>query len=140
MGRPRKPLAIVKATGRDKVNPARYDRRIEPLNGAIGDPPGYLSEQERRYWAQFVFEMSWLRVSDTALLEMAVKLRARVESPDCGSRTLALFRSVLNDLGGSPTRRSNVDAPDANQRDMFEDPGEAFFNDPTDKYLNWKGR
>lgn len=74
----------------------------------------------------FTLEMVWLRRSDTALLEIASKLRVRVESPDCGGKTMALYRSVLADLGGSPTKRSNVDAPDGDQPDMFDDPADEY--------------
>jgi hypothetical protein len=70
--------------------------------------------------------MDWLRSSDAALLEIACKLRVAVAEQECGVARMTLYRSVLADLGGSPTRRSNVDAPDADQPDMFED-GDEFF-------------
>ena len=126
MPRPRTPIAVAAATGRLAHDPARFKHRPEPKNGPIGEPPKHLSPAEKKCWRLFCTEMDWLRSSDAALLEVACKLRVAVSEPDCGVAKLTLFRSVLADLGGSPTRRSNVDASDADQPDMFEDGAEFF--------------
>lgn len=135
MPRPRTPLAIAEAAGRTAHDPARFKHRPEPRNAPIGEPPKHMSPAEKNAWRQFCEEMKWLRASDSALLAIACRLRVATAEPDCGIAKITAYRSVLSDLGGSPTRRSTVDAPDADQPDMF---GANDDDDPDgEKYLSW---
>ncbi|MFM9847550.1 MAG: hypothetical protein ACKVP3_10365 [Hyphomicrobiaceae bacterium] len=104
----RTPLHVARATGRDRVNPARFADRREPKNRPIGDPPKHLGPEEAAAWYEFCGEMDWLRESDRAALELASALRVQVRKPDCKPRTQTLFRTLLCDLGGNPTRRGGV--------------------------------
>jgi hypothetical protein len=100
----------------------------EVKNLPIGQPPSHLGAEEVAAWHEFVQEMEWLRESDRALLELASVLRVQVRKPDCRPRTQTLFRTILCDLGGNPTRRGAVDGD--TQGDFF-DP-----DDPVAQYLS----
>ncbi len=110
MPRRRTPLAKAHLTGAAAKHPERYNKRSEPATpGPIGDSPSWLTEQERKMWLAFTWEMPWLSASDRAALGSACVLRARMEARETTTAAeFREFRMVLTTLGGTPTSRSSV--------------------------------
>lgn len=126
MARTRLTLAHAKATGAIDKNPKRFRERREPASAPLGKPPATLNAQEREAWEAFRKELPWLRQADRAALELASAVRARVLSdPGSGTKMRALLRSLLVDLGATPTSRSKILLPGD---DDDEDPAERFIN------------
>jgi len=60
-------------------------------------------------WRKFVAEMPWLCESDRAIVELACRLRAAIESgKPVASGELTLYRQTLAQLGGTPADRHRV--------------------------------
>lgn len=116
MARPRKPTALVVASGRDQVNPGRYKERIqnEPdVSTGIGDPPDYIKNTDeclaRDAWRQFCIEIPWLNQSHTALLEAASLIRGDIMAGNSpGVPRLTLMRALLQSLGATPSDSSKI--------------------------------
>lgn len=127
--RPRTPLAVAKATGATKINPARYEGRERSGDwNPLGNPSAHLNLSEKAAWESFRVELPHLVEADRALLEVACKLRAQLAhiDGDAGLKRLQTYRALLADLGASPTRRSLIKEP-PKQTDMFEE-GDEFFD------------
>ena len=84
-------MEIVVATGRDKINPARYadrasftDKELSP----IGDPPKSAPQRIKKLWAEFVNEFPWLRESDRAAIYALCVMRRVIEdnSDECDAK------------------------------------------------------
>ncbi|MBK0327901.1 hypothetical protein I5535_11415 [Rhodobacteraceae bacterium F11138] len=123
MARRKTPLAKAELTGQIRNHPGRYaDRREPETAGPIGDPPKWLTAQERAAWRAFAQELPWLTASDTALVSGAAALRARIEARD--GITASDFRELrmfLTAMGGTPTSRSSVAIPEpVEQHDPWE--------------------
>lgn len=109
MPRPKNPQQFAKVTGADTRNPQRYEGRADPVVDVVGDPPARLSPAQSATWRLFVSEVPWLRKSDRALLEIACRLRSRMETdPDMGIAALAQFRLCLSAMGATPVDRSKI--------------------------------
>ncbi|MDP9039823.1 MAG: hypothetical protein M3O02_11220 [Acidobacteriota bacterium] len=82
MGRPRKPTAVLEATGAFQKDPRRAEARAnEPkANGPIGDPPAYFDNVHRAIWFELIDECpsGVLAKSDRKHLELASRLTAKM--------------------------------------------------------------
>lgn len=115
-GRPRKPVALQVASGRDKQNPGRYrDRKKNEPTGLadVGDPPDYIKDtpecRARSAWKEFAIECPWLTQSDRALLEAASMIRGDIMAGQIvGVPRLTLLRGILQSLGATPADKSKV--------------------------------
>ena len=132
--RQRTPMEIVVATGRDKINPARYadrasftDKELSP----IGDPPKSAPQRIKKLWAEFVNEFPWLRESDRAAIYALCVMRRVIEdnSDECDAKFFKQYFDALKAIGGTPAERTKMpkDRKDADKSD--DDDGE--------KYVNW---
>jgi hypothetical protein len=126
MPKPRLASAVAKATGAADKNPQRFRDRKEPKVAALGEPPEWMvCENELSAWHGFKQEMPWLAESDRTLVEVAARLRGRmIRDPDMGVNALAQLRLCLQAMGGTPSDRSKVGAPD----EESDDPADQFFN------------
>lgn len=128
MARQKTPLAKARLTGAAAKNPQRYRGRSEPEAGApVGNPPAYLSAEEKAFWRQFCDELLWLRISDRAILAATCILRNRLhKDPNPTIAALREFRAHLGALGATPVDR---------QRVQWNPPEDDDPNDPLNKFL-----
>ncbi len=110
----RKPKAHAEITGAAMKNPKRYRGWADPAPTELGAPPNRLSEDERLAWDELATELPWLARSDRKLIEITVKLIARLRrNPEMGLNGLAQLRLCLQALGATPSDRSRiVEAPE----------------------------
>lgn len=123
MARPRLPSAVAAATGADKKNPGRFAGRSKPNAPPLGSAPAKFTGPQKAAWAAFKDEMPWLSKSDRAVVQVASRLRAAMETDaDFPMAGFAQLRMCLSAMGGTPADRTKVSAPD----DEDEDPLEKF--------------
>jgi hypothetical protein len=110
---PRTPLSRAQATGRTTKDPARFaSRRRVTQARPLGQPPSWLTAEQRKAWALFAAELPWLNGAHRAILELASVLRARLMSGETpGVNALTLYRQTLGQLGGTPADESKIQAP-----------------------------
>ncbi len=128
MPRPRTPKAKARATGRDKVNPARFEGRNEPVvKEPLGDPPKWMkdtdSSKAATAWAIIRDEIPWLNSSHRSLVEIAATIRGRLMAGgEVGVQALNLLRQCLGQMGATPADASKAGAmPGDEGRDPAED-------------------
>lgn len=127
MANPRTPVAKAEVSGAAAKNPQRHRAKAKPAVANIPAAPGHLTKPQKVAWAMFVGEMPWLGASDTAMLEIAARIRGDLAAgEDVGVTALSMYQSVLSKLGGSPSDRSKVSVPDGEQAD----PADKFFGRP----------
>lgn len=126
MPRPRTPKAVADATGAAGKNPQRFRDRKDPKVASLGGAPDWMvCGHELSAWEGFKREMPWLAESDRTLVEVAARLRGRmIKDPEMGVNALAQLRLCLQAMGGTPSDRSKVGAPDEDR----DDPADQFFN------------
>ena len=106
-GRPRKPTAVLEASGAFEKDPQRRDARAnEPAsNGPIGNPPDYFDENHRDVWFELA-DMApdgVLAKSDRLHLEVAVRLTVKMRlAPAKMPKWLSYLGKALTTLGMSP--------------------------------------
>lgn len=129
MPRPRTPLAKARLTGRDKVNPARFTGRNEPLIAEdLGDAPEWLRDTEnakpREAWEQLRDSIPWLNSSHRGISVIAATVMGRMMAgQDVGTQSMNLLRQCLGQMGATPADASRVGLPDV----PVDDPAEEFF-------------
>jgi hypothetical protein len=125
MARPRLPQDVAAATGAIVKNAGRFKGRSAPKVQPLGAPPRRFTEAQRAAWESFSVEMPWLAKPDRAVVELASRLRAAMEAdPEFPISGFAQLRMCLSQMGGTPTDRSKVAAPD----EETDDPAAEFFN------------
>ena len=124
-GRPRVPEAVAQVTGAAAKNPQRHRDRANPKVTKLGPPPTYLNPEEVRAWRLFEAELPWLGSSDRVVVEMAVRIRAKMAEGMLSMAAMTEMRQILNALGATPAARSKVIAP---PEEEDEDPADRFFN------------
>lgn len=123
MARPRLPDAVASATGADKKNPGRFAGRPKVKAVPLGAPPAKFDADQKAAWRAFADEMPWLNKSDRTVVQVASRLRAAMENdPQFPMAGFAQLRMCLSAMGGTPTDRTKVSAPD----DKDEDPLDQF--------------
>ena len=125
MSRPRLPAKVAEATGADGKNPGRFKGRSSPKVDPLGAAPRGFTQEQREAWAQFADEMPWLGKSDRTVVEVASRLRAAMKAdPLFPMAGFAQLRMCLSSMGGTPSDRTKVAAPNEEEAD------------PSDEYLN----
>lgn len=125
MSRPRLPQAVAEATGAAMKNPQRFRDRKQPESKPLGKPSKLLTGDECSFWDSFRAEMPWLTEADRTVVETAAKLRCRVMTdPECPIAAITQLRLCLQAMGGTPTTRTKVGAPDEDD----DDPADQYFN------------
>lgn len=131
MPRPRTPLAKARVTGRDKVNPARFAGRNEPLiDDDLGDAPNWLVDTDttkpREAWEQLRTSIPWLNSSHRGIVSIAATVMGRmIARQEVGTHSLNLLRQCLGQMGGTPADAGRISLPEA--------PGEP---DPADEFFD----
>lgn len=126
MANPRLPAKVAEITGAAARSPYRHKGRKAP-NGTrpLGEPYKSMSDAERAAWYGFADELPWLNSSHRALLQLACRLRARLNSdPDMGVSAMHSYSSVLSKLGATPVDETKVNHGEGED----EDPAERYFN------------
>lgn len=128
MPRPRLPKAKAAALGSDKVNPARFEGRNEPIIFTpIGEPFEWMKPQAKLAWADMVAEIPWLNGSHRGILQIAATIRGRMmgdSAEDVGVQAMNLYRQCLGQMGATPADASKAGAMPGGEE---KDPGEEFF-------------
>jgi len=112
MANHRTPLAIVEASGRIAVNPARYRDREEPAAAAPLIPAGshLMPEQSARFeW--FRVNLYYLTETDRPLVELAARLWAAVDDGSISDSGRGQYIGLCGRLGCSPSDRTKVSLP-----------------------------
>jgi hypothetical protein len=128
MANPRLPAMKAEVTGAAAKNAGRYaDRKAPKGPRPLGQPYKMMSEAEQAAWIEFADELPWLNSSHRALLQLACRLRARLNTdPDMGVNAMQAYSAILSKLAATP-----VDETKANHGDEAdEDPADAYFGRP----------
>lgn len=118
----RLPAAVAKVTGAAAKNPQRYAGRADPAVQPLGAPPDRLTDAQAAIWHELAGAFPWLARSDRHLVRLAVDLQTMIDTGTAPIAAYAQMRLVLQSMGGTPTDRSRVTAPD----DESDDPAQEF--------------
>lgn len=111
MPRPRTPTAKAKLTGAAANHPERFKARSDPKSsGPVGDPPAFLSGNEKKAWRDFAGRWSWITADDEPALVALCQMRALIEDKNFEKNAAfyTAYRLAMSDFGGSPVSRSKV--------------------------------
>ncbi len=110
----RKATNVIAAKGGFKTNPARR-RADPPSSGMVGQPPAYLSEDEKATWQELLATspQGVLQASDAVALELAATLLSdyRRDRSSFNAGRLAVLQKALSAIGRTPVDRGRVAAP-----------------------------
>lgn len=126
MARPRLPAAKAEVIGAHLKDAGRFaDRKAPKRTRPIGEPYKMMSEAEQSAWHEFAHELPWLNSSHRALLQLACRLRARLNNdPDMGVNAMQAYSAILSKLAATPVDETKVNH------------GEGEDEDPADRYFN----
>lgn len=124
MARPRLPAAKAAVSGAALKDAGRFkDRKAPKGTRALGQPYKFMTEAEQAAWFEFANELPWLNSSHRALLQLACRLRARLNTdPDMGVNAMQAYSAVLSKLAATPvdeTKVSHGDEAEADPADQF---------------------
>ena len=126
MANPRLPAQVAEVTGAAARSPYRHkDRKAPKRTRPLGEPYRMMSEAEQSAWLEFASELPWLNSSHRALLQLACRLRARLNTdPDMGVNAMQAYSAILSKLAATPVDETKVSH------------GEGEDEDPADRYFN----
>ena len=126
MPKPRLPAAKAEVSGAILKDAGRFkDRKAPKGTRPLGKPYKAMSEAEQNAWHEFAAELPWLNSSHRALLQLACRLRARLnDDPDMGVNAMQAYSAILSKLAATPVDETRISP--ATEKD----------NDPTDKFFN----
>lgn len=119
------PAAKAEATGAAVMNAGRFKDRKAPKGARpLGSPYKAMSEAEQLAWQEFAEELPWLNSSHRALLQLACRLRARLNTdPDMGVNAMQAYSAILSKLAATPVDETKVNHGDEGE----SDPADIFF-------------
>lgn len=125
MPRPRLPAAKAEVSGAALIHAGRFaDRKAPKRTRALGEPYKMMSDAEQAAWHEFADELPWLNSSHRALLHLACRLRARLNTdPDMGVNAMQAYSAILSKLAATPVDETKVSHGD----DGDEDPSDKYF-------------
>lgn len=128
MPKPRLPAAKAEVSGAVLKDAGRFaDRKAPKGTRPLGAPYKMMSEAEQSAWHEFAAELPWLNSSHRALLQLACRLRARLNTdPDMGVNAMQAYSAVLSKLAATPVDETKVSMPDGDE----SDPADAYFGRP----------
>lgn len=127
MPRPRLPAAKAAVSGAAIINAGRFEGRTGPKARKLGDPYKAMGEAEQAAWHEFAGELPWLNFGHRALLQLACRLRARLNTdPDMGVNAMQAYSAILSKLAATPVDETKVDHGDEGEAD----PTDRFFGRP----------
>lgn len=126
MANPRLPAVKAEVTGAAVSHPGRHAERKAPKGTRpLGEPYVKMSDDEQNAWHEFAAELPWLNSSHRALLHLACRLRARLNTdPDMGVNAMQAYSAILSKLAATPVDETRISVPG----DDDEDPADAFFS------------
>ena len=127
-GRPRKPLALLEASGAMKKNPQRFRARAEEptVDLPLGPPPAkWMRDAENGSGDARRLVEAWEKISsriamlphgvvtaaDDLGVELACRLLVKIEGGYAKNSDVSQFRALLADLGLTPTGRARQQGP-----------------------------
>ena len=128
MARPRLPAAKAEVIGATLKDAGRFaDRKAPKGTRPLGQPYKTMTEDEESAWHEFAAELPWLNSSHRALLQLACRLRARLNSdPDMGVNAMQAYSAILSKLAATPVDETKVNYGDEGEAD----PADRFFSRP----------
>lgn len=126
MAKPRLPAAKAEVLGAHLKDAGRFkDRKAPKGTRALGQPYKMMTEAEQSAWREFAAELPWLNSSHRALLQLACRLRARLNSdPDMGVNAMQAYSAILSKLAATPVDETKVNHGDSED----EDPADRYFH------------
>lgn len=126
MARPRLPAAKAEVIGAAIKDAGRFkDRKPPKGTRSLGEPYKAMSEAEQVAWHEFADELPWLNSSHRALLQLACRLRARLNNdPDMGVNAMQAYSAILSKLAATPVDETKVNYGD----EADQDPADRYFN------------
>ena len=126
MANPRLPAKVAEVTGAAARSPYRHkDRKAPKRTRALGEPYKAMSDAEQIAWHEFADELPWLNSSHRALLQLACRLRARLNNdPDMGVNAMQAYSAILSKLAATPVDETKVNHGD----EADADPADAYLN------------
>lgn len=125
MANPRLPALKAAVTGAAVKNPGRHSERKVQRTRALGEPYKSMSDDEQIAWHEFADELPWLNFGHRALVQLACRLRARLNNdPDMGVNAMQAYSAILSKLAATPVDETKVSVVDGEE----EDPSDKFFN------------
>jgi|SRR5690606_25045052 len=126
MARPRLPQAKAEASGAVLKNAGRFkDRKAPKRTKPLGEPYVKMTDAEKASWAELAGDMPWLHSAHRTLLQMACRIKARLDQgEEVGVSAMTLLSSLLSKLGATPVDETKVNHADGEE----EDAADKFFN------------
>lgn len=111
-GRPRKPSAIMEASGAFDRDPQR--RRKDPeTTGELGRPPRHLKPDRAKIWKEIAknLPVGVARNADRLAFEILVELTFQFRFGEVTGAQLSNMSSLIARFGGTPSDRAKVAQP-----------------------------
>ena len=124
MGKPRKPTALLEASGAFAKNPARGRARAnEPKpTGALGPPPGWLNKTAVQCWHDLVARVPYpLTNADDNILAATAYLESKLRRGEANLGEIGQYTKCLQQMGMTPSARSNVQVKPTGTGNEFSD-------------------
>jgi phage terminase small subunit len=125
MGKPRKPTALLEASGAFKKNPARgRARENEPVQREkLGPAPRYLSQLQRACWNRIVALCpdGVLKAADEPIVELTAGLWAKSREGMATAADCNQLKACLQQLGMTPAARSLVQVVKVEEGNEFDE-------------------
>jgi phage terminase small subunit len=121
--RPRKPTAVLEASGAFIKNPQRK-RPLEPKpTGELGDPPSHLEREEVLTWHEMAADIppGVATNADRRMFEVLVCLMVGFRHRRLSGTELGQLTSLSGRFGMTPADRSKVKVSNDNAQDPLED-------------------
>lgn len=126
MARPRLPASKAEVSGSALKDAGRFkDRKAPKGTRGLGEPYKMMSEAEQAAWHEFAAELPWLNSSHRALLQLACRLRARLNTdPDMGVNAMQAYSAILSKLAATPVDETKV----SHGEEAEADPADSYFH------------
>lgn len=126
MARPRLPQAKAETSGAVLKNAGRFkDRKPPKRTRPLGEPYVKMTDAEKAAWAELAGDMPWLHSAHRTLLQMACRIKARLDQgEEVGISAMNLLSALLSKLGATPVDETKVSHADGEE----EDAADKFFN------------
>ena len=124
MGAPKKPMELRELHGTAHRNKQRNNDSAPIKTRGIGEPPDYLSEDQKKIWDEVVSNMyaGVLGEGDKMAFEMLVRLihEMRTNFSEMPGAKLSQLNSLLSKFGMTPSDRTKIVVPKEKKKNPFE--------------------
>lgn len=124
MARPRLPQSKAEVSGAVLKNAGRFKGRKAPKRTRpLGEPYVKMTDAEKAAWAELAGDMPWLHSAHRTLLQMACRIKARLDQgEEVGISAMNLLSALLSKLGATPVDETKVthdEGEEADEADRF---------------------